>query len=137
MAVLNAAAARFGFFLRQARDVADGAKTLGEPIRVDCVGAPTFTLSQIEQQNVVFTACVKAAHDVKCGDATTPILKAREEGAFWTFTFAMGDEWARYVVEKGSVALDGISLTVAALLRLIDALNPADCRSLRYPAEAY
>ncbi len=48
-------------------------------------------------------------------DATTRILEAREEGEFWTFTFAVGGEWARYVVEKGSIALDGISLTVARL----------------------
>jgi riboflavin synthase len=27
----------------------------------------------------------------------------------------LDEEWARYVVEKGSIALDGISLTVASL----------------------
>ncbi len=48
-------------------------------------------------------------------DATTPVLAARETGDFWTYTVSLGDEWARYVVEKGSVALDGISLTVARL----------------------
>lgn len=48
-------------------------------------------------------------------DGTTAILAAREEGAFFTFSFALGEEWGRYVVEKGSIALDGISLTVAAL----------------------
>ena len=45
------------------------------------------------------------------------ILEAREEGDFWTFRFTLGDEWARYVIEKGSIALDGISLTVARLRR--------------------
>jgi riboflavin synthase len=30
-------------------------------------------------------------------------------------SFALDPGWARYVVEKGSIALDGISLTVAAL----------------------
>jgi riboflavin synthase len=48
-------------------------------------------------------------------DATTRILEAREEGEFSTFAFALGEEWARYVVEKGSIALDGISFTVATL----------------------
>jgi len=48
-------------------------------------------------------------------DATTQLLRLRREGDFWTFTFAIGPEWARYVVEKGSIALDGISLTVADL----------------------
>src|SRR5204863_7586198 len=48
-------------------------------------------------------------------DATTQVLRLRREGDFWTFTFAVGPEWARYVVEKGSIALDGISLTVADL----------------------
>jgi riboflavin synthase len=48
-------------------------------------------------------------------DATTPVAAIRDEGAFRTLTFALGTDWARYVVEKGSIALDGISLTVAAL----------------------
>ncbi|MFB6101834.1 MAG: riboflavin synthase [Haloplanus sp.] len=36
-------------------------------------------------------------------------------GDDWRFTFALPDDLRRYVVPKGSVALDGISLTVAAL----------------------
>ena len=48
-------------------------------------------------------------------DATTLVAAIRDEGAFRTFTFALGADWARYVVEKGSIALDGISLTVASL----------------------
>jgi hypothetical protein len=46
----------------------------GVTVRVDCAGAPTFTLSQIEQQNVVFTACVKKNPDVVCGGSTTPVI---------------------------------------------------------------
>ena len=34
-------------------------------------------------------------------------------GDDWRFTFSLPGDLARYVVEKGSVALDGISLTVA------------------------
>ena len=48
-------------------------------------------------------------------DATTAVVGIREDGDFLTFTFALGKAWSRYVVEKGSIALDGISLTVAAL----------------------
>jgi riboflavin synthase len=36
-------------------------------------------------------------------------------GGDWTYTFELPPELARYVVEKGSVTLDGISLTVARL----------------------
>jgi len=38
-----------------------------------------------------------------------------EEGGDWTFTFDLPEGLERYVVEKGSIALDGISLTVADL----------------------
>lgn len=48
-------------------------------------------------------------------DATTAVLGVARSGDFWTFTFALSLEWARYVVEKGSIALDGVSLTVATL----------------------
>lgn len=47
-------------------------------------------------------------------DDTTDIMAVRQVGADWEFDFAVGD-WGRYVVEKGSIALDGISLTVASL----------------------
>ena len=40
--------------------------------------------------------------------------KEREENATWV-TIAAGREILRYIVEKGSVAVDGISLTVAAV----------------------
>ena len=48
-------------------------------------------------------------------DATTPVRRLARSGEFWTFTFAVERTWARYVVEKGSIALDGISLTIAEL----------------------
>jgi riboflavin synthase len=32
----------------------------------------------------------------------------------WTFSFALPDESRDYLVEKGSITVDGISLTVAA-----------------------
>jgi len=48
-------------------------------------------------------------------DAVTDVLGVVREGDFWTFTFGLGTAWERYVVEKGSIALDGVSLTVATL----------------------
>jgi riboflavin synthase len=48
-------------------------------------------------------------------DATTRLERVERTGEFWTYTFALDGAWARYVVEKGSIALDGISLTVATL----------------------
>lgn len=41
---------------------------------------------------------------------------AREDNAVWV-TVTAGEEIMRYIVEKGSVAIDGISLTVARVFR--------------------
>ncbi len=48
-------------------------------------------------------------------DGTTEILAIERVGEDWTYTFALPDGLGRYVVEKGSIAIDGISLTVAGL----------------------
>lgn len=48
-------------------------------------------------------------------DATAAVSRLESAGGFWTLGVRIGDEWSRYVVEKGSIALDGISLTVASL----------------------
>ena len=46
-------------------------------------------------------------------DATTTVERVERVGEDWWFEFALPDGLGRYVVEKGSIALDGISLTVA------------------------
>jgi riboflavin synthase len=46
-------------------------------------------------------------------DATTELVDRRREGEDWTFEWALPEGHARYVAAKGSIALDGISLTVA------------------------
>lgn len=46
-------------------------------------------------------------------DATADILAVSRVGADWRFAFSLPASIARYVVEKGSIAVDGISLTVA------------------------
>jgi len=46
-------------------------------------------------------------------DTTTRVTDVRQVGEDWEFSFEVPDGYERYVVEKGSVTLDGISLTVA------------------------
>jgi riboflavin synthase len=48
-------------------------------------------------------------------DGTGTIAGLREEGFARVLEIDVGDELARYLVEKGSVALDGVSLTVSEL----------------------
>jgi riboflavin synthase len=48
-------------------------------------------------------------------DGTTTIADIERIGEDWAYTFELPPELAQYVVEKGSIALDGISLTVARL----------------------
>lgn len=48
-------------------------------------------------------------------DSTGEFLAARDEGDFHTVTIGFGPAFAKYLVFKGSVAVEGISLTVAAL----------------------
>jgi riboflavin synthase len=48
-------------------------------------------------------------------DGTTRIADIERIGEDWAYTFELPPDLARYVVEKGSIALDGISLTVARL----------------------
>lgn len=47
-------------------------------------------------------------------DGIARVKRIARSGNSWTFTFAVPRSLARYVATKGSVALDGISLTVAA-----------------------
>jgi riboflavin synthase len=48
-------------------------------------------------------------------DARGHFLSATEHGGSWTLRIAYPPEIARYLVFKGSVAVEGISLTIAAL----------------------
>lgn len=50
-------------------------------------------------------------------DCTAPILDIRRSEDDWVVTVGLAREYAALVVEKGSVAVDGISLTVAELGR--------------------
>ena len=47
-------------------------------------------------------------------DGTTTIEKiVREDDGSYRFVFALKSEWSQYLCSKGSIAIDGISLTVA------------------------
>ena len=48
-------------------------------------------------------------------DGVGVVTAVREEGFARVVTIEAGPELLRYVVEKGSIAIDGVSLTVAAL----------------------
>lgn len=50
-------------------------------------------------------------------DATTSLAARAAEGEGARLRFALPKDLARYVVEKGFIAIDGVSLTVAALAR--------------------
>lgn len=45
-------------------------------------------------------------------DCVAMVRERRPVGAFTIFSFALPEQWDRYVVEKGSVTIDGVSLTV-------------------------
>jgi riboflavin synthase len=46
-------------------------------------------------------------------DGTGEILEVVPEGNSWRYRFRVPREIGRYLIEKGSVAVDGVSLTVA------------------------
>ncbi|MEP6923332.1 MAG: riboflavin synthase [Pyrinomonadaceae bacterium] len=48
-------------------------------------------------------------------DATGKFLRAEQSGDFWTVRIGFPSEIARYLVFKGSVSVEGISLTIANL----------------------
>jgi len=48
-------------------------------------------------------------------DGTATVSGIEEVGEDWRFYFSLPEEMGQYVVEKGSIAIDGISLTVADL----------------------
>jgi riboflavin synthase len=46
-------------------------------------------------------------------DRTGQVTHLRREGESWWYGVQVADEFARYIVPKGSITIDGISLTVA------------------------
>lgn len=48
---------------------------------------------------------------------TTEVVAVEDDGAGWTYEFVIPDGFSPYLAEKGAVAVDGASLTVAELRR--------------------
>ncbi|MFC7200499.1 riboflavin synthase [Halospeciosus flavus] len=48
-------------------------------------------------------------------DTTTEVVAIEQVGEDWRFTFALPAGHEQYVAQKGSITLDGVSLTVAAV----------------------
>ncbi len=46
-------------------------------------------------------------------DGTGELLRSGRTGGAWSMEIGLDSAWMRYVVEKGSIAVDGVSLTVA------------------------
>lgn len=84
-------------------------------------------------------------------DATTELLDREQVGGDWRYTWALPADAAPYVVEKGSIALDGVSFTVATVAddrfetalvpetlerTALDALTPGDRVNVEYDAIA-
>ena len=46
-------------------------------------------------------------------DSVSRVLAVEDDGGSWTYRFSIPRGFSRHVVRKGSVALDGVSLTVA------------------------
>src|SRR5437773_12575132 len=78
-----------------------GDLAIGSPVNLERAATPTTRLGGHFVQGHV--------------DARGTFLSAEKDGDFWTVKIGFPPELARYFVEKGSVAVDGISLTIAAL----------------------
>ena len=50
-------------------------------------------------------------------DGVSQVISARHDGGSWAMTFQLPSSLAPFFIEKGSVAIDGVSLTVNALDR--------------------
>lgn len=47
-------------------------------------------------------------------DGVGELLRSRRRGGAWILEIGLASRWMRYVAEKGSIAIDGVSLTIAA-----------------------
>jgi riboflavin synthase len=78
-----------------------GRLTVGSPVNLERAVTPVTRLGgHIVQGHV---------------DARGTFLEAIDEGDFWTVRIGFPAGVARYLVEKGSIAVEGISLTIARL----------------------
>ena len=75
-----------------------------------------MTGSRVNLERAVTPATRLGGHIVQGHvDGRGTFLSAAQEGDFWTVRIGFPPDFAKYLVYKGSVAVEGISLTVAAL----------------------
>lgn len=86
-------------------------ETLAKTFFGDIDGGDQVNLERAMPADGRFDGHVVQGH----ADGVATVKAVERVGDDWQFTFALPDDLRRYVVPKGSVALDGISLTVAAL----------------------
>jgi len=58
-------------------------------------------------------------------DTVTTVTGIEQVGDDWRFAFELPDGYGQYIVDKGSICLDGISLTVAAIDREVGEFDVA------------
>lgn len=80
-----------------------GGLTAGSPVNLERAVTPATRLGGHMVQGHV--------------DARGTFISAEPEGDFWTVTIGFPPELGRYFVPKGSVAVEGISLTIAKLVK--------------------
>jgi len=99
----------------------------GETVRKTSFGAHTGALQKGARVNLEqpLTAGQEFGGHFVLGhvDGTGHVTDLRREGDNWWYTIRVPDEFARYVVQKGSITIDGISLTVAAWHNFATPLN--------------
>jgi riboflavin synthase len=99
-------------------DVADGvftADVMGETLKRSALGA-TRVGDRVNLERAATLATRLGGHLVQGHVDGVASIVAREPAAEWeTVRFSLPAELARYVVEKGSITVDGISLTVAGV----------------------
>ncbi|QQS39829.1 MAG: riboflavin synthase [Acidobacteriota bacterium] len=101
-----------------ALDIGDGrfsADVSGETLRRSTLGGLAEG-SKVNLERAVTPSTRLGGHFVQGHvDGTGTFLGADAEGDFWTVTVGFPEELSRYFVYKGSVAVEGISLTIAKL----------------------
>ncbi len=99
-------------------DIDDGAivtEVSPETLRVTSLGA-LAPGSPVNLERPVRPDGLMGGHFVQGHvDATGEIVAIVDEGEFWRFTFSYPPQLAPLFIPKGSIAVDGISLTVASL----------------------
>ena len=86
-----------------------------ETLKISTLGV-LKTGSAVNLERAVTPATRLGGHIVQGHvDARGRFLSATKQGDFWTVRIGFSEDVARYLVYKGSISVEGISLTIAAL----------------------